>query len=99
MFTVTVSAIVSYIGSPEQLNWADPPHPLILLSFFMLTLTAVSLVNVRVSVSILEILPEKLLTNQAVQPFLSSFHLLDSLSAQPSYLVRPGPTIYYVECT
>jgi hypothetical protein len=46
MFTVTVSAKLSYNDSPELPNWSDPPHPLILLLFFMLTLTAVSLVHV-----------------------------------------------------
>jgi hypothetical protein len=47
MFTVTVSAKLSYNGSPELLNWADPPHLLILLLFFVLfMLTTVSLVHV-----------------------------------------------------
>ncbi len=45
MFTVTVSAKLSYNQSPELENGADPPHPLILLLFFMLMLTKVSLVH------------------------------------------------------
>ncbi len=52
MFTVTVSAKLSYNDSPVLPNWADPPHPLILLLFFMLMVTTVSLVHVAMRTSL-----------------------------------------------
>ncbi len=99
MFTVTVSAKLSYNDSPELPNWADPPHSLIFLLFFMFMLTTVFLVVMRTVLVFLDILPEKLPTDRAVQPFHSSFHLWIGYPLNQVTVVWSGPTIYYVECT